>query len=406
MLYMLANYSAYSLNFLSGLILARTLGVDQRGTLAFITTFYLITLLLVPLNSRNGSSFASIKNSNGPSTATHFPFRKMFFRVFIVSITCTAIFDLMLMHRIEAIYLMFFSISNLACGLTFYIYFVEGIYRVKNNILDLAVLRFLGLAVPSIYVFLLFAIGKVEVKLVLLSQFLAVISCTIFLKSRGTLKISFGYEEYSRQVRKTFLGYALEYLANIVILLSITFTSNTKTIGYFAIAMSFALISETFYPVVESRMLNKIKNLIANGDSPNLNPLVTAIKEMVLSQLIFIPLAFAIPAIYGNMYGQSVYFAVVLIFTKCIYSIVKLCNNYAVISDRFNVPILLNAVYVSVYMLLFYVSQTLELENSWQISSILTSLLVASIGFMLIRRLKPRNIIKSISEGNLGSEIV
>jgi len=404
--YMLANYSAYSLNFISGLILARTLGVDQRGTLAFITTFYLITLLLVPLNSRNGSSFASIKNSNRTSITTNFPFKKMFFRVFIVVTTCTAIFDLMLLNRVEAVYLIFFSISNLACGLTFYIYFVEGIYRVKDNILDLAVLRFLGLAVPSIYVFLLFAIGKVEVKLVLLSQFLAVISCTIFLKSRIPLKISFSYDEYSEQVKKTFLGYALEYLANIVILISITFTSSTKTIGYFAIAMSFALISEAFYPVVESRMLNKIKILIANGDSPNLNLLVTAIKEMVLSQLIFIPLAFAIPAIYGNEYGQSVYFAVVLIFAKCIYSIVKLCNNYAVISDKFNVPILLNAIYLSVYIMSFYVLQTLELQNSWQISSILTSVFVASIGFILMRRLKPRHIIHSISEGNLGNEIV
>jgi O-antigen/teichoic acid export membrane protein len=403
---MLANYSAYSLNFLSGLILARTLGVDQRGTLAFISTFYLITLLVVPLNSRNGSSFASIKNSNRTSITTHFPFKKMFFRVFIVVATCTAIFDLILLKKIEPGYLIFFSVSNLACGLTFYIYFVEGIYRVKENILDLAVLRFLGLAVPSIYIFLLFALGKVEIKLVLLSQFLAVISCTIFLKSRGPLKISFRYDEYSEQVKKTFLGYALEYLANIVILISITFTSSTKTIGYFAIAMSFAMISETFYPVVESRMLNMIKTLIASGDSPNLNPLVTAIKEIVLSQLIFIPLAFAIPAIYGKEYGQSVYFAIVLIFAKCIYSIVKLCNNYAVISDRFNVPIILNSIYLLVYIVSFYILQTLDLQISWQISSILASLFVASIGFMLIRRKKPKYMIRSTAERNLGSEIV
>ena len=406
MSYLLANYSAYSLNFLSGLILARTLGPEQRGTLAFITSFYLITLLLAPLNSRNGSSFASIKNSNKLSVRTKFPFRKIFLRVFMVATASTIIFDLILIDKIEITYLLFFSISNLACGFTFYIYFAEGIFRVKESIFDLAVLRFLGLAVPSLYIFLLFALDKVEVELVLLSQFLAVISCYIFLKSRGTLEINFSYETYSERVKKTFLGYVLEYSANLIILFSITFTSSDKTIGYFAIAMSFAMISETFFPVVESRMLKNINTSVAKDDIPSITPVITAIKEMILSQSIFVPLAFVIPTIYGTQYNESVFFAIILIFAKCIYSIVKLCNSYAVVSNRFDIPITLNSVYISVYLVLFYATQAFDLQNYWQISCILTSILVASIGFMLIRRLKPKTTIQLVVEKNLGDQIV
>ena len=258
MLYMFANYSAYSLNFLSGLILARTLGLEQRGTLAFISSFFLITLLLAPLNSRNGSSFASIKNSNTISGATHFSFRRLSLSGFTVAAGCTLLFNLFLFGKIDDNYLIFFSISNLTCGLTFYIYFAEGIYRVRAKILDLAVLRFLGLGVPSFYIFLLFALEKVEVKLVLLSQFLAVVSCFMFVMSRRPLDINFNYDEYSREVHKTFLGHVLEYLANVIIFLSIAFTASNLTIGYFAIAMSFAMVSETFFPLVESRMLNNM----------------------------------------------------------------------------------------------------------------------------------------------------
>jgi O-antigen/teichoic acid export membrane protein len=121
--YMLVNYCAYSLNFLSGLILARTLGVEQRGLLAFITSFYLVTLLLASFNSKNGSTFAYIKNSNESAVISHFPLRRLFLRVFIVSTACTAILALFLFKKIEINNLIYFSISSLTCGLTFYILF-------------------------------------------------------------------------------------------------------------------------------------------------------------------------------------------------------------------------------------------------------------------------------------------
>jgi len=390
--YLFANYSAYGLNFLSGLILARNLGAEQRGVLTYITSFYLLTLLIVPLNSRNGSTLASIKNFDTTSTGKPFPFKKIYVRVFVVAIVITVIFDFLLWHTTEKNYLIFFTISNLACSLCFYQYFVEGIFRVEENTLDLAVLRFLGLAIPSFYVLLLFAFDKIEVEFVLLSQFLAVTSCTVFLIRRKRVKVNFSYDEFSEQVQRTFIGFALEYLANIIILLSITLTANIRTIGYFAIALSFVLISETFYPLIESRMLNKINASISNTESVNLSPLFDAIKELIASQSIFLPLAFMIPVVYGDEYSQSVYFALVLIFVKCNYSIVKLYNHYAVISDRFRYPIMVNMVYLLVYVVSFCVLQQLNSSNSWQIASIISSLLVLFIGSFSMRSLRPKQV--------------
>jgi len=403
---MSANYSAYSLNFLSGLILARTLGLEQRGTLAFISSFFLITLLLAPLNSRNGSSFASIKNSNTVSGATHFPIKRLSLWVFIITIGCTFLFNLFLFGKIDNNYLIFFSISNLTCGLTFYIYFAEGIYRVKDKILDLAVLRFLGLGVPSFYIFLLFALEKVEVKLILLSQFLAVVSCFVFVILRRPLDINFNYDEYSKVVHKTFPGHVLEYLANVIIYLSIAFTSSNITIGYFAIAMSFAMVADTFFPVVESRMLNNMNTSKTNGNKLTTIPLINAIKEMIISQISFIPLALLIPIIYGNEYIESVNFAIVLILAKCNYAIVKLCNNYALVFNRFDIPIRLNTIYILIYLFLFYVAQLIDLQQSWQIASLISSFLVASFGFVLIQKFNSRRIIELERNRNSGNKIV
>ena len=404
--YMLVNYCAYSLNFLSGLILARTLGVEQRGLLAFITSFYLVTLLLASFNSKNGSSFAYIKNSNESAVISHFPLRRLFLCVFIVSTICTVILALFLFKKIEINNLICFSISSLTCGLTFYIFFAEGIFRVKEKNLDLAVLRFLGLASPSLYVFLLWVVDKVEVKFLLLSQGIAMVSCTIFLIARGPMKINFSYNEYSKQVKKTFVGYALEFLVNIIILISVTSTSNNQTIGYFAIAMSFALMSDTFFPVVESRMFNKIHSLNPNQINHNLSPLNIAVKEIIFSQLIFIFLAFAIPVIYGAQYAPSIYFAIVLIFVKCMQSIVKICSSYAAISGRFDIPIILNSIYILVYIFLFYVIHAFNFQGAWQIAALLTSILAASVGLLLTRGLAPKRINLPTDQRNLGSEFV
>jgi len=313
---------------------------------------------------------------------------------------------LFLFKKIEINNLIYFSISSLTCGLTFYIFFAEGIFRVKEKNLDLAVLRFLGLASPSLYVFLLWVVDKVEVKFLLLSQGIAMVSCTIFLIARGPMKINFSYNEYSKQVKKTFVGYALEFLVNIIILISVTSTSNNQTIGYFAIAMSFALMSDTFFPVVESRMFNKIHSLNPNQINHNLSPLNIAVKEIIFSQLIFIFLAFAIPVIYGAQYAPSVYFAIVLIFVKCMQSMVKICSSYAVISGRFDIPIILNSIYVLVYIFLFYVIHAFNFQGAWQIAALLTSILAASVGLLLTRGLAPKRINLPTDQRNLGSEFV
>jgi O-antigen/teichoic acid export membrane protein len=191
-----------------------------------------------------------------------------------------------------------------------------------------------------------------------------------------------------------------------MILISVTLTSSNQTIGYFAIAMSFALISDTFFPVVESRMFNKIHSLNANQISRNLSPLNVAIKEIIASQLIFIFLAFALPMVYGAEYAPSIYFAIVLIFVKCMYSIVKVCSSYAIISNRFDIHIILNLIYILMYIFLFYVTHAFNFQGAWQIASLLTSFLAASVGLFLTRGLAPKRITLPTDQRNSGSELV
>ena len=387
--YMGANYSAYLLNFISGLILARKLGPEQRGVLAYVSSFYLLTLLLVPMNSRNGSSLAALKSKEWVSYQGSFPFKKLYFRSIMVAIACTLLFAILLAHRIDTLTLVVFSISNLACGLTFYIYFSEGIFRASEKIFNLAVLRFLGLAVPSIYVFILYAFDKLQVNLVLLSQFFALLSCFLFLRSKGRLVASFDYANYVYQVRKTYLSSALEYIANFLIYFSVILTGSEKSIGLFVIAVSLTMVSETFFPLVESRMFKKLESSYSKDEVWSKVPLLQAIKEMVMSQILFIPLAFAIPFIYGADYQRSVEFAIILIIAKCNFSIVKLCCSFSAIVDSFELPVQLNTFFLISYSVIFCGANMLGFRDSWQWSSIVATSTVALLSLVFIKKLRP-----------------
>lgn len=385
--YMGANYSAYLLNFISGLILARKLGPEQRGVLAYVSSFYLVTLLLVPMNSRNGSSLAGIKTKEWVPGQSSFPFKKLYFRAIMIAIACTLVFSTLLTQRIDTRTLVVFSMSNLACGLTFYIYFAEGIYRASEKIFNLAVLRFLGLAVPSIYVFILFAFDKVQVNLVLLSQFFALLACFLFLRSKGRQVVRFDYTDYVYQVRSTYLSSVLEYVANFLIFFSVILTGSEELIGLFVIAVSLTMVSETFFPLVESRMFKKLEGSYAKNEVWSKVPLWQAIKEMVMSQILFIPLAFTIPLIYGAEYQRSVGFAIILIIAKCNYSIVKLCNSFSAIVDSFELPVRLNSFYLIFYSVIFCGANFFGLRDDWQWSSIVATTVVALLSLVFIKNL-------------------
>jgi hypothetical protein len=401
--YIGVNYAAYVLNFFSGLILARRLGPEGRGELAFLSSLFLVTLLLASINSRNGSSLASMKEQSWTRNDGDFPFRKIYLWVIAITLTCTAAFLLILSGEFEIKTLVFFSVSNLACGLVFYTYFAEGIFRVEERLFELAVLRFLGLAVPSLYIFILFFIGTLNLELVLLSQFLAVLACFLYLKCRVLIEPKFRYITFSNQVKKTFFGYSLEYIANISILLSVSFTENSQSIGHFAVAMSVVLISETFYPLIESRMLNRIHQSFSANKLMSLGPLMKAMKELAVSQIVFVPLVLLIPLIYGIEYTESVNYALVLILARFLFSTVKLFNFYAVLSNRYDIPIALYSLYILLYISIFLLFKHNSQEFSWQFSSVLSSFGIALLGFLLIRKLNVTRILGRQSEEKTGT---
>lgn len=370
--YILRNYLAYGLNFLSGLILARKLGPHGRGNLAFLSSFFYITLLIAPLNLRNASSLAQILQKETKKNI--FGKRQLIIISLLLTFSLTLLYLIFIHDNFETIVLICFSVANMSCFLTSFIYIHEGIYRVEGSLSQLGTLRFLGLALPSFYVFFLLAIGKVEIKYLILSQFVAVMGCFCYILFNKRDLTIFSFDEIIKFSLKSYPSHILEYVANYMILLTVNFSQSPEDIGHFVIAYGFTLIAETPYSIVESDLYKKsqksINRLVVNQKKILLN----CIAKLSLIQFPFLPAALLIPMIYGDEYSSSSWIAIVLIVARFFYSIVKLANIQGMINNsNFTNSAVINFGYILAYSIFLAIFSILFESNAWIPACILSS---------------------------------
>ncbi len=368
--YLLLNYSGYALNFISGLILARELGPFVRGEYSYLATFFYITLMIAPLNLKNAVSLAISEKSNLEIESPIKPLRLLIL-AFSLTLAMNGFFLSFLRDEFENAILLSFLISNTLCFLSSYIYLFEGLYRSNSQIGRLGLLRLLGLGLPSVYVFLLYAFSSLNLQSLLLSQAVATLGCcTYVIWGRSELP-KLDQKRVSHLAIKTYPGFALEYLIAILVLISVNLTEKSTTLGHFAIAFSFSLIVDTLYPYFESKIYTVLDSSARVG---SVSIIVDKLKSLLLSQLVLIPGSLLIPIVYGQEYSESVLMAVVIIFGKFAYSAVKFMNIYNTIIEKDYIsPITCNFMYVAMYTFLLMYFKDLGFDQPWRISLLITS---------------------------------
>ena len=112
--YILINYSAYGLNFLSGLILARKLGPTNRGIYAYLSTLYVVAAFLISMNAKNASSIAQsdlIVNSN--SEVNKLKIIKIYLVAAAVTCILSVIYFFYLKNFLDTRLVVIFCLANL-----------------------------------------------------------------------------------------------------------------------------------------------------------------------------------------------------------------------------------------------------------------------------------------------------
>jgi len=387
--YILINYSAYGLNFLSGLILARKLGPTNRGIYAYLSNLYVVAAFLISMNAKNASSIAQsdlIVNSN--SEVNKLKIIKIYLVAAAVTCILSVIYFFYLKNFLDTRLVVIFCLANLVNSLLVVIQIHEGMLRTNNELQKLAILRFLGYGAPSLIVIVLFFFKSVEIELLVLAQSVAVLSCFLYVSFRLKTSVEFSMEKFRENAIRTYVSTALEFLIYFMPLMFVSISEDFAYIGHFVIAFGYVLISETYYQIIESKFYLSLSSSEGRKSYNAIALMKQNVRNLFLSQLVFIPGAYLIPVLYGTDYSESTKIALILILYRFLIAIVKLSNIYFnLVLKKFKFPIIQNSVHVATAMIAFFYTELFTgRTNPWIIAVIFSSIVISLLLFVLLNK--------------------
>lgn len=333
--YSLFTYCAIGINVLSGVALARSFGVEQRGLLAYYTNFLLLTSFVSNFNISNASARVLTENSNVRKEMVGRGVWQILFVGFLIS-SITAVVTCKYLISNWTINSTLFAILMILNGFGSLYSFYDGFWRYSNSINYLTSTRFLGLAFPSIFTLLLVMLGILKIEYVLFSQsfviFLNLLTIVIYRKKHKHIL----FADSQLVLKSAALGYPTyiaEYLVSWIVSFLIHKFDGNQVLGWYTIALSYALLADVSFGAIEARNYQRLAQRV-NDLPPRLMELIRNTFPILLMHLIFIPLAFFIPLIYGNKYRESALFSIAILLIRIPIVISRSINSFLISKSR------------------------------------------------------------------------
>ena len=318
-IYLIANYAGVFLNVFSGILIARNLSTDTRGLMAIISLSMSIMIFITAGNSSNSAMLSGTALSQHNSrTEIRNIYKPLILLSFLLFLFCSPFFFFVIYHKANLELGFLFTIACIPFIFNALIYYAEGLMRRNGSIDYLSLNRFIGLAIPSIYVFILIFSGKLQIQYLVFSQTLVTL-ILLYSNKRYLRKFEKNYvQKFNSFVLSIFRNsgfYVFEFLAGFSLIIFASTYLDLTSLAYLAIAMSFTSLMDAFIPTLES----KFYLYFENADFKDKVVKIKLSKKLILIvcfDLLFIPAAFTIPIFFGEKYSTSSSLAVVLVLSK------------------------------------------------------------------------------------------
>ena len=314
----IVTYIAIALNGLSGVFLARSIGAAQRGVLAYYANFLLMTSFISASNISNATARTFVKRAVGTTKNPKFKANRILVLGFFMSfISAFMVSEVMINDwELNKFYFMILMVSN---GFAAYSSLYDGYWRYSNSIATLTWTRFVGLATPSVLTLGLIAIGRAEIRYLLLGQILVTIlnlQNIVRFKKKYPITHFPNSGDILRSALNGFPTYLAEYLVSWIIPFLILRMEGSEVLGWYVVALSYALLADVAYTAIESKNYRSMLTNHIDGTSPEVRVFLKNSLPILLMHLIFMPLVVLIPRIYGSDFKTSSLFAIVILIVR------------------------------------------------------------------------------------------
>lgn len=387
--YLIYNYLGVALNLVSGIILARSIGADSRGALAYCMVFIAMANYASSLNLSNGMSLSirHLSNNYFNDRQDRSTKRKIILAAFGTGIIVTCIVGFSSYESVtinSGVSGKWYLFALLPSSFTAFNSIVEGIMRVNGDTQYFRVTRLLGLATPSIFIFFVVYFDKTQISLLIFSNAVAMLCVTSFALVKyakaGHLSRIELLQIYKYAARSFPFNF-LDFMAPWAIYLVVLHTDGKAALGNFAIAMSFYSLSDSIFANLESKSHTFLGKENREFLEEQKFIFRVNLRKMIILKSIFIPFAFMISIIYGSQYRNASYYAVILLIIGFPLSYIRYINTISVSRNLVISPAIGQLIYLVTLILIAFSLPRIGYNFGWVLPAGLAAFLSASFAW-------------------------
>jgi O-antigen/teichoic acid export membrane protein len=398
--YLFYSYLGKGISIISGVFLARKLGVVDRGMLTYYANFILLACFVTATNISSGTARIMNSDSRGKNISGRNEFSRFLAYGLSFSFLITVIIGIVLSET-KSINRTFFLFLIFTSGLSAFNSYFDGIWKYQNNISLLTLTRFLGIAAPAVFALSLIITDKAQITYLLLSQtivlLLNILVIIRFLSKRNTV----GYPKFLNVIKSSIFGfptYLAEYLCGWIIPFMILYSDGQIALGNFAIASSYAALADVVFGAIEAKNYKPMVDFYLRYRSTPKKILLSSVSPLIILHLIFIPMTFVIPLVYGSQFQFATIFSICFLLMRIPIVIARTIAYYLVSIGNNHSPIYIYLSFLLAFIITTLLSNLTLIGFHWIFSylfsagiMLLTSILVLGLSSKNIRGFSSRS---------------
>jgi O-antigen/teichoic acid export membrane protein len=390
--YSLITYLAISLNLLSGVLLARSIGVSQRGLLAYYANFLLLSSFIAAANIGNATARTLISQHNEKLKYYKLQYRYFILLGFIMAAIPTLIISNHVITKWD-VNRNYFGVLMLINSIGAVTSIYDGFWKFNNSIQFITWSRFVGLAGPSLFTIILISTSNAKIEYLLLSQFIVIIFNLFTIAVFQQMKPLKQFPE-SRKILKSalygFPTYLAEYLVSWIVPFLILQVDGAEVLGWYVIALSYALLADVSYSALEAKYYRSMSEAFKSNGIPPLKLLVRNSLPVIGLHLFFMPFVFLIPFIYGKDFFQSSIFAIVILTSRIPIAISRTITSYLISISRNTEPFVIFLSFIATYISLMTLTHFKLFKFHWIFAYLVAAMMMLLCAIILQIKLRHR----------------
>ena len=174
------------------------------------------------------------------------------------------------------------------------------------------------------------------------------------------------------------------YFVNWIVPFFILRYEGGEVLGWFTVAMSYALLADVSYTALEAKNYKFMISLSKNENSPEISIFFRKSIPILVMHFAFIPLVFIIPILYGKDFSSSAIFAILILVIRIPLVIARSITSYLISRSKNTQSFLIFMSFLFAYISIMIFSGVKIFGFRWVLAYAIGAITMMLVSFIFV----------------------